>query len=129
MPGWPPDTAHAMLLKAPDATHIFEGIDLAGSMRELTPDRVVLAHDLVEAGITVPSFYAGDLLCPAGKTPLYLGQPVALLIWNDFARFAVAKHDAPVRARRLSFRRRNRPGSGGALRGRALRARCRPVAG
>ena len=22
MPGWPPDTAHAMLLKAPDATHI-----------------------------------------------------------------------------------------------------------
>ena len=39
----------------------------------------------------MPRFYAGDLLCPAGKTPLYLGQPVALLIWNDFARFALAK--------------------------------------
>ena len=58
MPGWPPDTAHAMLLKAPDATHIFQGIDLAGLDAELAPDRVVLAHDLVEAGITVPS-----LLC------------------------------------------------------------------
>ena len=80
MPGWPPDTAHAMLLKAPDATHILQGIDLAGLDAELAPDRVVLAHDLVEAGITVPEFYAGDFLCPAGKTPLYLGQPVALLI-------------------------------------------------
>ena len=31
------------------------------------------------------------IFCPAGKTPLYLGQPVALLIWKDFARFAVAR--------------------------------------
>jgi CO/xanthine dehydrogenase Mo-binding subunit len=91
MSGWPSDTAHAMLLKTPDATHVFHGIDLAGLDAELAPDRVVLAHDLVDVGITVPEFYAGDLLCPAGKTPLYLGQPVALLIWNDFARFAVAR--------------------------------------
>ena len=91
MPGWPRATAHAMLLKTPDATHIFEGIDLAALDRELMPDRVVLAEDLANAGITVPSFYAGDLLCPAGKTPLYLGQPAALLIWNEFGRFALAR--------------------------------------
>src|SRR5712692_437728 len=91
MPGWPRHTAHALLLKTPDATRAFEGIDLASLDRELAPDRVVLADDLAKAAITVPSFYAGDLLCPAGKTPLYLGQPVALLIWNDFARFALAK--------------------------------------
>ena len=91
MPGWPRQTAHALLLKTPDATHVFEGIDLARLDRELTPDRIVLAEDLTKAGITVPSFYAGDLLCPSGKTPLYLGQPAALLIWNDFARFALAK--------------------------------------
>lgn len=91
MSGWPPETAHAMLLKTPDVTHVFHGIDLAALDAELAPDRVVLAHDLVDLGITVPEFYAGDLLCPAGKTPLYLGQPVALLIWNDFARFAVAR--------------------------------------
>ena len=91
MPGWPRHTAHAMLLKTTDATHVFEGIDLSMLDRELTPDRVVLAADLARAGITVPSFYAGDLLCPAGTTPLYLGQPVALLIWNEFGRFALAK--------------------------------------
>jgi CO/xanthine dehydrogenase Mo-binding subunit len=91
MPGWPRDTAHAMLLKIPDATHVFEGIDLAMLDSGLAPDRVVLAEDLGGAGITVPQFYAGDLLCPAGRTPLYLGQPAALLIWNDFARFALAK--------------------------------------
>jgi hypothetical protein len=91
MPGWPRDTAHALLLKTPDATHVFEGIELAMLDRELAPDRVVLAADLAAAKITVPDFYAGDLLCPAGKTPLYLGQPVALLIWNDFARYALAK--------------------------------------
>src|SRR5262249_50665012 len=68
-----------------------EGIDLAMLDRELQPDRVVLAADLATAGITVPDFYAGDLLCPAGKTPLYLGQPVALMIWRDFGRYALAK--------------------------------------
>jgi CO/xanthine dehydrogenase Mo-binding subunit len=91
MPDWPPHTAHAMLLKTTDATHVFEGIDLSMLDRELAPDRVVLAADLSSAGIIVPSFYAGDLLCPSGRTPLYLGQPVALLIWNDFGRFSAAK--------------------------------------
>jgi CO/xanthine dehydrogenase Mo-binding subunit len=91
MPGWPRQTAHARLLKTPDATHIFEGINLAALERELAPDRVVVANDLAAAGITVPAFYAGDLLCPVGTTPLYLGQPVALLIWNDFSRFSVAR--------------------------------------
>src|SRR5713226_6998923 len=64
MPGWPRQTAHALLLKTPDATHVFEGIDLVTLDHELTPDHVVLAEDLAKAGITVPSFYAGDLLCP-----------------------------------------------------------------
>jgi CO/xanthine dehydrogenase Mo-binding subunit len=70
---------------------VFEGIELAVLDKELAPDRVVLAADLAAAAITVPPFYAGDLLCSAGKTPLYLGQPLALLIWNDFARFAPAR--------------------------------------
>lgn len=91
MPGWPRQTAHAMLIKTPDATRVFEGIELAVLDKELAPDRVVLAADLAAASITVPPFYAGDLLCPAGRTPRYLGQPLALLIWNDFARFAPAR--------------------------------------
>ena len=129
MPGWPRATAHAMLLKTPDATHIFEGIDLAALDRELMPDRVVLAEDLANAGITVPSFYAGDLLCPAGKTPLYLGQPAALLIWNEFATFCARQADAPTCDRRAPFRRGNRPARRATIRGRALRSRCRPDPG
>ncbi len=91
MPGWPAETGHALLVKTTDASHVFEGLDLDLLTPEFRPDRVVLAADLAAAKITVPGFYAGDLLVPAGKTPLYLGQPLALLIWNDFARFSVAR--------------------------------------
>lgn len=91
MPGWPASTGHALLVKTTDATHVFEGIDLDLLTPEFRPDRVVLAADLAAAKVTVPGFYAGDLLVPEGKTPLYLGQPVALLIWNDFARFSVGR--------------------------------------
>jgi CO/xanthine dehydrogenase Mo-binding subunit len=91
MPGWPGETAHALLVKATDASHVFDGIDLDLLTSELRPDRVVFAADLAAAKITVPGFYTGDLLCPSGKTPLYLGQPLALLIWNDFARFSAAR--------------------------------------
>ena len=38
-----------------------------------------------------PRFYGEDMLLPEGKTPAYLGQAVALLVWHDFARFRAAK--------------------------------------
>ncbi|MGD9921453.1 MAG: xanthine dehydrogenase family protein molybdopterin-binding subunit [Pseudorhodoplanes sp.] len=91
MPGWPNETAHALLVKATDASHVFEGLDTDLLSVALRPDRVVMAADLAAAKITVPGFYKGDLLCPFGQTPLYLGQPLALLIWNDFARFFAAR--------------------------------------
>ena len=52
---------------------------------------VITAADLARTGIRVPEYYAGDLLCPVGKTPLYLGQPVALLIFEDFDTFDQAR--------------------------------------
>jgi CO/xanthine dehydrogenase Mo-binding subunit len=87
LPGWPPDTSHAMLLRAADATHVFAGIDLAFLSRAATPSVVVTAEDLARIGTRVPEFYEGDLFCPTGKTPLYLGQPVALLIFETFDAF------------------------------------------
>ena len=109
MPGWPRHTAHAMLIRTPDATHTFEGIDLAVLGGELAPDRVVLASDLAGAAITVPPFYAGDLLCPAGKTPLYLGQALALLIWNDFGRFALARQAIKSSSDMIRFGAKSEP--------------------
>jgi CO/xanthine dehydrogenase Mo-binding subunit len=87
MPGWPSQTSHALLLRAADATHVYAGLDLSRLTGALRPDAIVTADDLTRIGARVPEFYAGDLLCPVGKTPLYLGQPVALLIFGDFDAF------------------------------------------
>ena len=74
------------------------GMDLARLSGALKPSVVVTAADLDRIGTRVPEFYAGDLFCPVGKTPLYLGQPVALLIFEKFDAFDQA---------RLALARRN----------------------
>jgi CO/xanthine dehydrogenase Mo-binding subunit len=91
MPGWPAKTAHAILLRAADATHVYVGLDLSRLAGPPHPSAVVTADDLARIGVRVPEFYAGDLMCPVGKTPLYLGQPVALLIFEDFDAFDQAR--------------------------------------
>ena len=91
LPNWPPATSHAMLIRATDATHVLTGIDLSHLSGALKPSVVVTAADLARIGTRVPEFYAGDLLCPIGKTPLYLGQPVALLVFEDFDTFDQAR--------------------------------------
>jgi CO/xanthine dehydrogenase Mo-binding subunit len=91
LPGWPQATSHAMLIRAADATHVYNGLDLSRLSGALKPAVVVTAADLARTGMRVPEFYAGDLLCPVGKTPLYLGQPVALLIFRDFDGFDEAR--------------------------------------
>lgn len=93
MPDWPKEQSHAFLIHANKADRIFEGIDLSALGGDLQPDRLVLAEDLVRDGITVPEpdFYGDVLLLPNGQTPRLLGQPVALLIYRDFARYEAAK--------------------------------------
>ena len=91
LPGWPANTSHAILIRAPDATHVYVGMDLARLSGALKPSAVVTAADLAQAGTRVPEFYAGDLFCALGKTPLYLGQPVALLIFETFDAYDQAR--------------------------------------
>src|SRR5271154_7116710 len=91
LPGWPQNTSYAMPILAPDATHVYTGMDLERLSGALKPAVVVTAADLARIGTRVPEFYAGDLLCPIGKTPLYLGQPVALLVFKDFDTFDQAR--------------------------------------
>ena len=87
LPGWPAKTAHALLVRTADATHVYTGIDLSGFGGALKPAVVVTAAELAKSGTRVPDFYKGDLFCPVGQTPLYLGQPVALLIFEEFDAF------------------------------------------
>src|SRR6266853_2083422 len=96
LPGWPANTSHAMLVRAADATHVYAGLDLSRLSGALKPAAVVTAADLARIGARVPEFYAGDLFCPVGRTPLYLGQPVALLIFEDFDTFDRARLPIPT---------------------------------
>src|SRR3979490_2472042 len=91
LPGWPATTSHAILVRAPDATHVYLGMDLARLSGAMKPSAVVTAAELAKAGTRVPEFYAGDLLCPLGRTPTYMGQPVALLIFETFDAFDQAR--------------------------------------
>src|SRR5712672_94888 len=91
LPGWPATTSHAILVRAPDATHVYTGMDLARLSGALKPSVVVTAEELAKSGVRVPEFYTGDLFCSVGKTPLYLGQPVALLIFEKFDAFDQAR--------------------------------------
>lgn len=91
LPGWPSDTHHALLLRAPDATHVYEGLALDGLAADARPQVVVTAEEVARIGVRVPAFYEGDLFCPIGKTPLYLGQPVALLLFATFDAYDRAR--------------------------------------
>jgi CO/xanthine dehydrogenase Mo-binding subunit len=91
LPGWPADTAHAMLVRTNDASHLYAGINLDRLSGALKPSVVATAADVARIGARDPAFYAGDLFCPVGKTPLYLGQPVAMLIFENFDIFDQAR--------------------------------------
>lgn len=91
MPHWPQQQAHAFILRVTKADRLFTGIDLSLLDEGLQPDRIVTAADLERDGLAFPAFYGDDMLLPEGKTPAYLGQAVAILIYHDFARFRFAK--------------------------------------
>src|SRR5439155_9677258 len=46
LPGWPAKTSHAMLIRAADATHVYNGLDLSRLSGALKPAVVVTAADL-----------------------------------------------------------------------------------
>ncbi|MER9576545.1 molybdopterin-dependent oxidoreductase [Mesorhizobium sp. M0189] len=94
--GWPQEQSHAVLIRGTRADAPFAGLDLSLLGEDLKPDRLVLGEDLVRDGLappetTAPGFYGDMFLVPKGRTPRLLGQPVALLIYKDFARFDAAK--------------------------------------
>jgi CO/xanthine dehydrogenase Mo-binding subunit len=91
LPGWPANTSHALLVRAPDARHVYTGIDLARLSGPSKPSVVVTAADLEKIGTRVPEFFKGDLFCPVGTTPIYMGQPVALLLFEKFDGFDSAR--------------------------------------
>src|SRR5690606_32091283 len=91
MPGWPRRQGHALLLKATDTGRLYQGLDLSLLGAELQPDRLVTAADLARDRIRFPWGHDLDPLLPEGQMPMFIGHPVALLIWHDFERYRQAK--------------------------------------
>lgn len=91
--GWPKEQSHAFLLHATRVDRVFDSVDLSLLGDDLKPDRLVLHEDLIADGIVipVPGFYGDVFLVPKGQNPRLLGQPVAMLIYRDFARYDAAK--------------------------------------
>lgn len=93
MPHWPDAQSHAFILRTTRCDQTYEGFDLSRLQAEgLMPDRLVTADDLARDAVEVPAFYGSEFLLPEGRTPLYLGYPVAILIYHDFDRYAIAKN-------------------------------------
>lgn len=102
MPHWPRQQSHALVLRVTMADRRYAGFDLSLLGADLKPDRIVTAAELKRDELNFPLFYGTDVLLPEGQTPAYLGQAVAILIYQDFARFRFAKekvqfNDAVVR--------------------------------
>jgi CO/xanthine dehydrogenase Mo-binding subunit len=102
MPHWPRQQSHALVLRVTMADRRYAGFDLSLLGADLKPDRIVTAAELKRDELNFPPFYGEDVLLPEGQTPAYLGQAVAILIYQDFARFRFAKeklqfNDAVVR--------------------------------
>ena len=98
IPGWPEQQSYAFMLKSVYADRTFEGIDLSILGDALQPDVLILQEDLMKDGFNIPQdtsngkgFYGANILVPQGETPPILGHPVAILIYNDFARFNSAQ--------------------------------------
>src|SRR6266702_4545029 len=94
LPGWPQATSHAMLIRAADATHVYDGIDLSRLSGALKPAVVVTPADLARTGMRVPEFYAGDLLCPVGQAPLALRDAAVLKFGKETGPVIMANYGA-----------------------------------
>lgn len=93
MPHWPENQSHAFIIRATRCDKRFKDIDLSRLEHAgLMPDRIVTAEDMARDNIEVPQFFGPEFFLPKGETPLYLGYPVAMLIYHDFAHYRLAKN-------------------------------------
>ncbi len=84
IPGWPKTYRAAYVLRAVHADRPMTGLNLDALPAALRPQTVITQTTLDENKIATPWFDApGNLLVSFGAVPYYLGQPVAILIFDD----------------------------------------------
>jgi CO/xanthine dehydrogenase Mo-binding subunit len=93
LPNWPATYRHALVVCATFVDHIFDGLDLDQLPKELQPVVAITAADLARdfIGIAEDDYPEGEYLVPSGKQPSYLGQAVAILLYDELAAYNGAK--------------------------------------
>jgi CO/xanthine dehydrogenase Mo-binding subunit len=95
LPGWPSAAAPVYLLHAVHADRPFVKLRLDRLPSAARPVTVVQQSDLDKNHIKTPWFDNIDsdptpLMVPQGSVPIYLGQPLAMLIFRDVASYNAA---------------------------------------
>ncbi|MGH6737020.1 MAG: xanthine dehydrogenase family protein molybdopterin-binding subunit [Methyloceanibacter sp.] len=93
LPNWPAKYRHALVVYAPFVGHIFDGLDLDQLPKELQPIVTITAADLARdsIGIAEEDYPEGEYLVQAGKPPSYLGQALAILLYDELTAYYEAK--------------------------------------
>ncbi len=93
LPNWPTTYRQALVVCATFVDHIFDGLDLDQLPKELQPVVTITAADLARdfIGIAEEDYPEGEYLVPSGKPPSYLGQAVAILLYDELAAYNAAK--------------------------------------
>ncbi len=91
MEGWPAQERAALVLRATDVNRRLHGFDFSPlANANVAPRRVVLAQDLAADKIGPSGFQQPPAGMPNGilvtrdECPVYLGQPLAILIFDDY---------------------------------------------
>lgn len=86
LPGWPVPEQHVFILRAAFADRVVSGVSTEFLPPDLRPKRVVTSADVARdrIGVAKEDYPEGKYLVPLGERPDYLGQPVALLFYDDY---------------------------------------------
>jgi CO/xanthine dehydrogenase Mo-binding subunit len=91
IPGWPAKAKYAYVLRAIHADRTVTGIALAQLPASLKPSVVITQADLDTANMQTPfGDMPGPIMVELNSVPYYLGQPVAILIFDSFDAFSAA---------------------------------------
>lgn len=93
IPGWPQNERYAFVLRSNFCDAIFSGINLDVLPTDTRPRTIITAADLLRDGIGIASdeFPEGSYLVSQGSAPTYLGQPVAIFIFDSRAAMYSAR--------------------------------------
>lgn len=90
---WPKKQSYAFILRVTKANRIFEGINLSSLTDNMKPSIIITEETLKKDHVDFPALFGKEMLLAKGKVPDYEGQEVAILIFDDFVSYKLAKNN------------------------------------